>query len=144
MIMSKPRLANVYARASDLIIAPSSLTVCGVWIGASPVSRLVRTVPAEQIGAAVRQALAASQCDVPHPTDWKSVGTELLTVARLRSWNALERAAASCSVVSQADVLRVIPHRNGGTKGPDRGYHPLEEYVIEIGITSSDEELGTA
>jgi hypothetical protein len=49
-----------------------------------------------------------------------------------------------CQVEAGSDGLRVLPSRNGGNQGNDRGYHTLEELAADLSDTSSDEELGSA
>jgi CDI immunity protein len=138
------RAAEVYARNTDFIISPSSRTLCGVWIGCSPVVRLARPVSETDLGTTIRRTLAKSRVGVPHPTDFKLLLTEFLAVAGARSWNAIQRTAAKCSIVAEATCIRVTPSKNGGTKGENRGYTPLGNLAIELRATASDEELGEA
>ena len=47
------------------------------------------------------------------------------------------------SVYLEDDILRLTPHRNGGSTSEDRGQHPLDDLETTI-KRSSDQELGQA
>jgi hypothetical protein len=138
------RLAEVFVRKDDFLVDPNVRTVTGLWLIADPVVQLPRAASTAELGAAVRSALAASRQDIPHPHDRREFPSSLLRVAGVRSWNALQRSAARCQVETNATAIRVLPSRNGGTRGDDRGYHSLEELAVTLPAAGSDEELGAA
>src|SRR5262245_37217861 len=140
--MSAERLVGVFARATDFLVEPNCLTTTGLWLSAGPVQRLPRTSPPAELGAAVRVALKESRRGVPHPTDWKKFVPPVLEVAGVRSWAALQRSAAKCDIEAGPDGLKVVPSRNGGTRGDDRGYHSLGDLAVKIPDSATDEDLG--
>jgi hypothetical protein len=64
--------------------------------------------------------------------------------AKIRSWNALQKSAKNCQVEALNHELRITPSRNGGTAGPDKGYHPIADRATTLPLNCSDEELGAA
>jgi hypothetical protein len=144
MSMTKSRLASVYARDHDYIIQPSSWTITGLRIGSEPTEILDHDVAAASLGAALRRAQSAAKEGVEHPTDWKAHLLPLLQSAKIRSWNALQKSAKYCQVEALNHELRITPFRNGGTSGPDKGYHPIADHASTLPLHCSDKELGTA
>ncbi len=142
--MSPLQIASVYVRQDDYIIQTQSRTTAGIWIGCEPVQTLSRDVEAKTLGAAIRQSLAASQDSVAHPTDWNALLQPLLICAKIKSWNALQKSAKMCGVEKSNVELRIVPSRNGGTSGSEKGYHSLPEKTIVIAADCSAEQLGSA
>jgi len=140
--METSRVAGVYIRQADFLVEAMSQTVTGLWVGSGPVRGLPRTATAAELGLAIRQALLASQRGVPHPTDWGGVLTELLRVAGIRSWNALQKSAAYCGVEADPNGIHVVPHENGGTRGPNRGYTPITDAAISLPGNATDNVIG--
>ena len=140
--MEVEKLAAVFVRGDDFLIATNWQTEAGFWVSADPVTLLPRSASDSQLGAAVRLALDSSRRGVPNPSDWSEFPSSLLRVANVRSWNALQRAAALCQVEADDAEIRVLPSVNGGTRGDNRGYHSLDELAVVVPVHSSDEELG--
>jgi hypothetical protein len=138
------RLVGVFARAADFLVEPNFEATTGIWLSAGPVQRLPRSAPPAELGAAVRVALQESRQGVPHPTDWKKFVPPVIEVAGVRSWAALQRSAAKCHIEAGTDGVKVVPLRNGGTRGDDRGYHSLGDLAVKLPATATDEELGAA
>ncbi|MFL5327842.1 MAG: contact-dependent growth inhibition system immunity protein [Gemmataceae bacterium] len=137
-----PRLASVYARDRDYIIQPSSWTTTGLRIGTDPIEVLPGDADSTKLGAALRKALTAAQEGVTNPTDWKAHLEPFLQSAEIRSWNVLQKSAKMCDVEAMDGELRITPSRNGGTSGPDKGYHPIADQAVVLPQDCSAEELG--
>jgi hypothetical protein len=88
-------------------------------------SRLTHARLPTQMVQAVQEALRCSMEGIPHPTEWKSVGVSVLEVAGVRSWSALANASRRCEIENHADGMTIVPTRNGGLTGDDRGFHEL-------------------
>jgi hypothetical protein len=142
--MEVEQIAAVFVREVDFLVEPNVQTVTGLWLSADPVTRLPRAASTAELGAAVRSALTASRRGMPALTNWKKFPSSLLQVAGIRSWNALLRSAARCQVEATRDTIRVLPSRNGGTQGDERGYHSVEELAVTVPASISDEELGAS
>jgi hypothetical protein len=140
MIMS--RLATVYARNRDYIVQPLSWTTTGLLIGTEPIDMLPHAVAAADLGRALQRALSAAKEGVAHPTDWKAQLSPLLQCAKIRSWNALQKAAKMCQVEALNGQMRITPSRNGGTSGSDKGYHHIADQTVLLPLDCSAEELG--
>jgi hypothetical protein len=138
-------MAAVFARKGEFLVEPNCQTTIGLWSSADPVVSLPRSASAAELGTAVRSALAASRRGIAYdPTGWRGFPSSLLRVAGVRSWNALQRSDARCQMERNASTIRILPYRNGGTKGEDSGYRPLEELAVAVSAAASDSELGTA
>jgi hypothetical protein len=142
--MTLSRLASVYARDRDFIVQPLSWTTTGLRIGTPPVEVLPETASAADLGAAIQKAMSAAKEGVAHPTDWNAHLRPLLELAKIRSWNVLQKSAKMCQVETLGHEIRVTPSRNGGTSGSDKGYHPIADRAIVLTVHCSDDELGTS
>ena len=138
-------MAAVFARKSDFLFEPNNQTTIGIWLSADPVQLIPRAASQEELGAAARAALAASRRGVPlDPASGRGFPSSLLRVAGVRSWNALQRTAARCQLEGGGSTIRIVPCRNGGTKGDDSGYHSLDELAVAGPAAATDAELGAA
>ena len=140
------RLAAVYALPDAFVVVANHQTEAGFWLAGRPVARLVSTATDAEIGAAVRAALSASRRGLPTPTraDFAAHVRDLATAAGQRTWAALEKAARLCTVEElTGGVLKVVPHRHGGTRGADAGYHELAEEAFELAV-GDNAALGAA
>ena len=138
------RLVSVYARDRDYIVQPHSWTTTGLRIGTEPINVLPGNTSAADLCEALQKALAAAKEGVAHPTDWKAQLEPLLQCAKIRSWNALQKSAKLCQVEAVDCGFRISPSRNGGTSGPDKGYHPIADQAVVLSLGSSPEDLGVA
>jgi hypothetical protein len=138
------RRATVLIRPNDFIVQPTLCTTMGLYVSGEPITVITRAAPPSRVGEAVRGALEVSMAVIPHPTDWRAFSAPLLTAAGVRSWNAIQRSARHCRVEATGAVIRIIPSRNGGTAGEDKGYHPLVDQAIVLPADCTDEQLGIA
>ena len=138
------RSAAIYARQNDFVIQPESRTTDGIWIGGEPVQVLPCETDMTTVGQAIQNALAASQDGVALPTDWKAALQPLFKAAKIKNWNALQKSAKMVEVEMSAAELRMVPSRNGGTSGDDKGYQSLPEKAIVLEADCSPEQLGLA
>ncbi len=119
--------ASVYRIGDRLIVHSMDRATSGVWITGTFVAALSAASPATGLGAAVEQALAESRDGVPHPQDGKAVGRLVLDAAGQKSWRALQKRAVLVEVWKDSASIRIVPTRNGGTAGDDRGFHELPD-----------------
>jgi hypothetical protein len=82
--------------------------------------------------------------DYPHPQDWKAFSQSFLKAAGLRSWRTLQLGSRCCMIERTATLLQIVPTRNGGTTGDDKGFHALADSTIELPSTSDPARLGAA
>jgi hypothetical protein len=134
----------MYARQNDFVIRPESRTISGVWIGWEPVQVLTCETDMTSLAQAIQSALATSREGVAHPVDWKAVSQPLFKAAKIKSWNALQNSAKMVGIEMSDAELRIVPSRNGGTSGDDKGYHSLPEKAIVLTAGCSEEQLGSA
>jgi hypothetical protein len=139
-------MAAVYALPDAFVLIANHRTQAGFWIAGQPITRLSSTASDAEIGAALHAVLHAGQSDLPTPTraEYPQRLRELATAAGVRTWAALEKVARLCTVEEGArGVLKVVPHRHGGTRGPEAGYHELAELAFEP-AGGGDAALGAA
>jgi hypothetical protein len=116
-------------------------TTAGVWVASAPAFRVHREELATVLVKTVRVAVSSSEDGIPHPSEWKGVGAPVLEVARVRSWTALQRASCLCGVEATEEGLIVVPTRNGGVTGGDRGFHHLRNLAIRVTDSDSGDDL---
>src|SRR5262245_25893904 len=122
--------AAVFFRRRDVVVHSQHRTTDGVWIAGAPVSRVHRDELAIALVEAVRDAISKSRDGIAHPTDWKRVIAPVLDVAHVRSWAALARGSRLCEVEDSIHGMTVVPTRNGGATGDDRGFRALRNLEI--------------
>lgn len=115
----------VYRLRDRYLIHPICLTTAGVGVACEPYLALAADCSIEEVGSAVLTALDAANVVVRHPTDWKSFGLKRLAAAGVKSELALHRQAHLVMLQANAGHLQAVPHRNGGTRGDDKGFHAL-------------------
>jgi hypothetical protein len=144
---ARTRNAHLYVFPDFVVLIPVNTSVDGVGLEADPIARLGTLEASAETGAALRNALGHSRRGVPHPTDWKLVASEVRArnrAAGIKSAKHLHESA-KLVVVRETDLaFEVTPCRNGGSTGPDRGYHDLTDATLTLDRIASDEELGRA
>jgi hypothetical protein len=138
---------SVYLLAGDYIIIPASETSAGMWIAEAPVLRVAGSSTSAALGEAVLEALQRSQTGVPHPTDWPAANREMktaLNAVKVSSFMRLHRQASSVAVDADEGVVTLTPLRNGGYKGPDRGFSGLPSKARRLSRGTSTAEVGAA
>jgi hypothetical protein len=132
--------AAVYFRKHDLVVHSRHRTTTGALIAGAPAFRIRREELETALGGAVREALRQSKDGLEHPTPTvlKEIGAAVLEAAGERTWAALERTSLMCYVDTRDDGLSILPTRNGGTMGSDRGFHELPELEIRVPAAAID------
>jgi hypothetical protein len=123
----------------------------------SPGGFIVATLPSfalsvsathAEIGAAVVEALSAYTEALPNPFANRELARlheiAVLKPIRLRSWSSIQRKAKLCHVERTATHIRVVPTRNAGWRGPERGFHELPEAAVVLAAEVTASELGAA
>jgi hypothetical protein len=137
----------VYLLAGDYIIISTSETSAGVGIAQAPVVRIGGSSTSAALGEAVLDALQRSQTGVPHPSDWAALDREMktaLNAVKVSSFMRLHRQASSVDVDADDEVVTLTPMRNGGYKGPDRGFSGLPFKARRLRRGASTAEVGAA
>ncbi|NNM88481.1 MAG: hypothetical protein HKL95_08175 [Phycisphaerae bacterium] len=140
--MMVEKLATVKHRGGDLFIYPLSTTTTGLWLVHGPYARLRAADPLAERGSAALRALAASGRSIPHPTDFKSVGAEILKLAGVRSWAVFERDASTVHLELGGGSMRLVPHENRTEES--QGHIPMEKLAIQLPLDASAEQVGEA
>jgi len=135
--------AAVYFRKYDLVVYSRHRTTTGALIAGAPAFRIKREELETALVGAVREALRESKEGLEHPTPavLKEIGAAVLEAARERTWAALERTSLMCHVDTRDDGLSIVPTRNGGTMGSDRGFHELPDLEIRVPADAIDSRL---
>ena len=121
------RMASIYRRQGKDYVTASSRTRDGFWLEEGPVDLLDAGDPA--LAEAVRSALARSRHGIAAPKDWSSHRNRVAEAAGLKRFSAFAKGTALVSVKGEAGQLRIMPHRNGGSRN---GYLGLEDQALEL------------
>lgn len=127
------RMAGIYRRQGKDYVTASSRTRDGFWLEEGPVNVLDSGDPA--LAEVVLSALARSRDGIAAPKTWSSHVNKVVEAAGLRRFSAFAKGAAHVSVQEKDGVLRVTPHRNGGSR---EGYLGLEDQALELPVGSPE------
>jgi hypothetical protein len=115
---------------------PWHTTTAGVGIAGEPYLSLPLVADDESLGAAVFRALAASKEQVPHPPSWKGLSAPRLVAAGLKSEAAFQTQARLVSISRDEESIVCEPSRNGGAKGPRKGFNPIPQLSVAVHAAS--------
>ncbi|WP_156433012.1 hypothetical protein [Sinorhizobium sp. GL28] len=133
------KAATIYEREGMLYVHSSSKTTVGLWILNAPVLSIDKTDVGE-VGRAIRECLAASCENVPHPRSFTNLFDPVLVRAGVKSFGRFLKAAKCVEVETSCEAtVRLIPTRNEGVKS---GFVPLTGKTVSV--IGSDEDLGSA
>jgi hypothetical protein len=76
--------------------------------------------------------------------EFRRNAAEVLRATKFRSWRALEAGAKSCLVDEESGVVEFTPLRNGGTRGPKKGFQPFGATVVTSSTDAANEVMGRA
>lgn len=97
----------------------------------------------EVLGRLAREALAGYQPNIP--TDAPKGGDlmkPVLKAIRARSNRQLQEEGRHCWIEDTAIGFVIVPMHNGGNRGEQRGFRPIEDRAVRVGRDASDSELG--
>jgi len=139
-----PKRIAVYARRKDLVIYAWHKTDAGFWMAGLPAIQLSADATATELSGIIRDVLARSGTTVPTPRrdDYPRRLKPVLDAVGAKSWSEIERNSRLCTVSQdKPSEIRIMPSRNGGGRGPDRGFHDLHSLAFTIPADAFDEVL---
>lgn len=127
--------ARAYWRPDKILIHALARTEPGFYIGAEPWLTMPSNATHAVVGSAIRAALLAFHPSVPVP-DYRSPEWKALQLARFRavgvkSERQFESGSKLVVIETVPKNFHFIPTRNGGSAGPNKGYHALPECMVE-------------
>ena len=128
--------AAVYQLPDRFLVHPDHTTTAGVGIAGDPYLSVPLNADDQTLGAAVVRALAASQERVPHPLSWKGLAAPRLKAAGMKSHTAFQRGARLVEVLRTSQHIVCEPTRNGGTKGPKKGFEQMPQLAVSVSPSS--------
>jgi hypothetical protein len=138
------QIASIY-RLKDRLLAHANVrTVSGFWVAAEPFLQLPLDADETAIGDAVCSLLSATMEPIPDPADWRSIATQRFVAAGVRSERSFMARADLVNVVRSDTEYVIEPHRNGGSSGDDRGFHPLPAEQVSLRLDCTAPTLGAA
>jgi hypothetical protein len=140
----RPKRVAVYGRRKDLVIYAWHMTTDGFWLAGLPAIQLSADATATELSGIIRDVLSRSGTTVPTPrrNDYPQRLKPVLDAVGARTWSEIERNSRLCTVTQEKPgELRIIPTRNGGGRGPDRGFHDLNSLAFTIPADAFDEVL---
>ena len=132
------KAATIYQHKGEMFVHGSSQTTAGLWILNEPVLHPATSSEIE-LGAAIRNCLASSRQNVPHPTDFSRMLDPVLKLAGVRSFETFVKSAKCVEVEMAETTISLRPMRNLGSK---EGFEAMSQ-VHEL-VLAKDEELGRA
>ena len=143
--MKIERSAGVYLHPDRLIIHAHHLTAEGFCIATTPVFRLSSIASPMEVGVALRKALESFQHDRLDPLEWKTHREMFLRATGYKSWKGLQGfPTRSCWIEEGDGKVIFTPLKNGGNRGPKKGFQPFGRNPIDVSVSVSDEELGNS
>jgi hypothetical protein len=106
-----------------------------------PVIRLPLSVSALQFADAMRTTLNSSMYDVRLPNQYSDYVRPLYDAAEVDSWLQLQQVAQSVGLNLTNDFIDITPSHNGGTRGEDSGFSPLQELAVRVSVDVPDAEF---
>ena len=140
----RPKRIGVYGRRNDLVVVACHLTDTGLWLAGLPAIQVSLDATATELSNIVREVLRASGTTVPAPKrdDPPRRLKPVLQAVGAKSWSEIERNSRLCNVSQEKPgEIRVVPTRNGGGRGADKGFHDLDSLAFTIPADAFDEVL---
>lgn len=123
---SRVRMAHIYRRRGKDYVTASSRTRDGFWLEEGEVD--VLDAGASGLADSVRSALARSRHGIRAPKDWSSHVNRVVEAAGLKRFGAFAKGTALVGVEEKNGSLRVMPHRNGGSR---KGYVGIQDQALD-------------
>jgi hypothetical protein len=141
--MAMTRSAGVYLLTDALVLHAAARTRAGIGMAVPPVWRLAVSAAPGEAGATLCEALAAfREVPDPSPAERKVWAATFLKAAGVRSWRALEGGSRSCWIEERAGDLVFTPLRNGGSRGPTKGFQPFGVPPLVVDKALGPEAIG--
>ncbi|HCU54553.1 MAG TPA: hypothetical protein DIC36_09860 [Gammaproteobacteria bacterium] len=139
-----PHAAGIYLTDSKFVI--HSIHYTDRWIGVvgSPIHVLASDSSTEALGQSLREMLASTRYGLADQEEARELRKVFLKEAGFKSWKALQQDARYCQINENGKHLQLIPSRNGGWSGPDRGFRWLEDAKVTVAVSVTDAGLGRA
>ena len=139
----KTQQANATLYPDQILIATEDKTVAGYSITTPKITKLSVDVSADNVGQTVRKHLFLSKTDVPAPSDFKAMYQEFLTAAGFKNAKAHHKGARHLSIYQKGQEIVIIPTKNGGATGEQRGFQGSKDMPpIHVDASISDNKLG--
>jgi hypothetical protein len=105
-------------------------------ISSTNITILPVDVDLETLGSTIRHHLSLTKNDVSMPKDFKKHYKDFLHRAGFKNGNEHHRNALQLSISQSQNQIRIIPTKNGGYTGKDRGFIGIKEADISIDANS--------
>ena len=137
---------GVYARRKDIVIMAYHWTDVGYLMAGLPAIRIALESRPEELGVTTKDILTASGKVVPTPLrdQHKARSQPLLNALGARKWSDIESHARLCFIRQlNSGELRIVPTKNGGGRGENRGFHELKDLALTTSadVTPNDWEM---
>ncbi|MBW2736497.1 MAG: CdiI family contact-dependent growth inhibition immunity protein [Deltaproteobacteria bacterium] len=116
----------------------------GYYVAAPPHHGFPQEIKVSELGAAIVQALTAHNPAVPNDAVPSTAMKPVLRALGARSQKELQAEGKHCWIENNAHGIAITPTHNGGHRGDQRGFTPLEDRVICLSLAVSDALLGQA
>jgi hypothetical protein len=121
------RTCSVYFRGGEIYVLSSAKDVFGIFRNVEPFVRFSRQVPAQELGRAVLDSLAAYRENLPGKTYVRGVKEPphpFLVFAGSKSWKAFEKGAVYFMISDTGPEIEIMPsvpgEKGGYSHQPDK------------------------
>jgi len=132
----------------EILIHPNVKTVDGMWMGKGISIILKKDVNNDEFYESIIKMFNESIKNVPHPKNFSESSKIFFNGIGKKSNKKYMENAKLISIKMYNDCYEIIPTKNGGIKGDDRGFTPLNEknkkMDLEIGKNKFVEEVYSA
>lgn len=138
------RRIAVYARRNDLVVLAYQMTDAGFWLAGLPAIQVDTDATSTELSRIIRDVLAGSgtQVTTPRRADYAKRLKPVLQALGAKIWSDVERNSRLCVIQQEeSGELRIIPTRNGGARGKDKGFHELRSREFTVPADAFDEVL---
>lgn len=137
------KLASVDLRQGEYIVCTYSKTSAGFWVLDGTPARVPQESPADELGAAIRNALSQSREGVDGPGRDGKPAQPLLDLLGLPDYATYAKGTRSVEVYvepsSEGEAVEVTPQRNEGSQD---GFTPIDDEMRAF-TYDSPSQLGT-
>ena len=136
--------ADAYRVANRVLVNSVARTRAGFSVATEPWISLPTELQPTELGQALAEALSNSKTDLPLPIDYKALKAARFSSAGVRSERQFMQSALFVTIESDGSGISLIPSRNAGWLGEQKGFHLLEDQTVRVSITADSAALGVA
>ena len=131
---------TIISYPDEILIHPNDESVSGIWFGAAISISLKKGIDDDTFCKSIISMFDKSKINIPHPDpkDWSSLSKLFLTKIGKKSKRKYMENAKLIQIKQYSDRFEIVPTKNGGIKGDNRGFSPISKKTISVGTDRVD------